>query len=322
MPRILWMAVGLLLLALPCARAQSGGTQIRLCRYNKADYLYLADVARYYGFRMERTGRDVSLVSRHSVMHFMVNSRTATLNGVDLTLSRAVADQNGLLLLGKSDFQYLIDPVIRPKTLPRRQVHTIVIDPGHGGKDTGAIGEGKSLEKDITLQIASRLAYALQKRGFRVFLTRNNDTYISLEQRCQTANRITPDFFVSLHCNATKSPSVCGVETYIATPVGDIAAGSNTVATTACLANKFNLENAWMAYAAQKQITTRTGMIDRGVKRLRYYVVRNTNCPSMLIEMGFLTNRQELAFLKHPYRQQQIADSIADAFSQYRQIVK
>ena len=170
-----------ILVILVCAIAVAFGQArrtIRVSRFNKADYLVLEDVAAFYGLTMRRDGREVTLSSRQAMMQFQVNSRTATLNGVDVILSRAIGDNKGVLLVGKSDFQTLLDPVMRPQTVPRHQVRTIVIDPGHGGKDTGCIGAGKMYEKNINLQVALRLAHSLQRRGFVVYMTRTKDTDI------------------------------------------------------------------------------------------------------------------------------------------------
>ncbi|MBQ6472262.1 MAG: N-acetylmuramoyl-L-alanine amidase [Victivallales bacterium] len=314
----------LLLLAGGEGRAASAppAPRIRVVLYNKAHYLHLGDVARFYGMRVHRDKKTVLMRSQYSTVRFTVNSRTANLNGVTVHLSRAIAEQKGALLLGKSDFHHLLDPVLRSRTVPRHRPQVIVVDPGHGGKDVGAIGVGSIYEKNITLAVAQRLATALRERGFVVYMTRTTDQYVSLDARCKFANARKADFFISLHCNATKSTAVHGVETYINTPLGDVSIGQNVPSSSVSPSNKYDLESVWTGYHVQRALLQKTGAEDRGLKRMRYYVIRNVNTPAMLIEMGFLTNVRELQMLRQPARQQQIADAIAQTMQDYREIVK
>ena len=302
--------------------APPSAPRIRVVLYNKVHYLHLEDVARYYGMRIYRNQKAVMLRSQSCTIRFTVNSRNANLNGVTVLLSRAIADQKGTLLLGKSDFHHLLDPILRSRTVPRHKTRVIVIDPGHGGKDVGAIGAGNVYEKNLTLAVAQRLATTLRERGFVVYMTRTTDQFVSLDDRCKFSNARHADFFISLHCNATKSTTVHGVETYINTPVGDIAAGQNVPSTSISPSNKFDLESVWAGYHVQRALLEKTRAEDRGLKRMRYYVIRNVKSPAMLIEMGFLTNDRELLMLRQPARHQQIADAIAQAMESYREIVK
>ena len=302
--------------------APAPAPRIRVVIYNKAHYLHLGDVARFYGMRVYRDKKAVLMRSQYSMIRLTVNSRTANLNGVTVHLSRAIADQKGTLLLGKSDFHHLFDPVLRSRTVPRHKPQVIVVDPGHGGKDVGAIGVGNIYEKSITLAVAQRLATTLRERGFVVYLTRTTDQYLSLDNRCKFSNSRKADFFISLHCNATKSTAVHGIETYINTPLGDVSIGQNVPSTSVGPSNKYDLESVWTGYHVQRALLEKTGAEDRGLKRMRYYVIRNVNSPAMLIEMGFLTNVRELQTLLQPVRQQQIADAIAQAMQSYREIVK
>ena len=302
--------------------APAPAPRIRVVIYNKAHYLHLGDVARFYGMRVYRDKKAVLMRSQYSMIRLTVNSRTANLNGVTVHLSRAIADQKGTLLLGKSDFHHLFDPVLRSRTVPRHKPQVIVVDPGHGGKDVGAIGVGNIYEKSITLAVAQRLATTLRERGFVVYLTRTTDQYLSLDNRSKFSNSRKADFFISLHCNATKSTAVHGIETYINTPLGDVSIGQNVPSTSVGPSNKYDLESVWTGYHVQRALLEKTGAEDRGLKRMRYYVIRNVNSPAMLIEMGFLTNVRELQTLLQPVRQQQIADAIAQAMQSYREIVK
>jgi len=287
----------------------------------KIPFLNMRDVAAFYGMGMRVQGKSVVFVSKQSSFVFGIDSRIMTLNGVKLYLSNAVACLGGEVYLGKSDFQLLLDPILRPQVnLPRKNITTIVIDPGHGGKDIGAIA-GKDYEKTINLQVALRLASKLQGKGFRVAMTRASDVAISLEQRCDFANSIKGDLYVSIHCNSANATAE-GLEVYVATPKGDCSVGEKAPVKTACTANVNDKSNSYMAYYTQREILRRAGMPDRGVRHKRFYVIRNTSCPSMLVEIGYISNSRELASLKQPMRQEQIAEALAESICRMRNVCR
>ena len=318
----------LLCLALPCllflcesnAVAAPKPPSIRFITLKSGVYLYLDDVARFYGMTTKVQEKEITLSSRYSTIKLAIDSRVMTLNNVQMHLSRAIMQNGRQLLIGKSDFTNLLEPVLRNKTLPRRKVRHILIDPGHGGKDVGAVS-GNIYEKNINLQVAQRLAKKLQARGYRVSMTRTKDEDVPLEERVNIAKKLQPDAFISLHCNSASS-SVTGLEIYIATPAGDAPTNDYHVSKKACPANAFNTDNAFLAFFAQQAILLRTGMVDRGIRRRRYYVVRNVPFPCMLVEMGFISNKEELAQLRSAYRQELIADAITEAVGRYKDATK
>ena len=137
----------LLCLALPCllflcesnAVAAPKPPSIRFITLKSGVYLYLDDVARFYGMTTKIQEKEITLSSRYSTIKLAIDSRVMTLNNVQMHLSRAIMQNGRQLLIGKSDFTNLLEPVLRNKTLPRRKVRHILIDPGHGGKDVGAV---------------------------------------------------------------------------------------------------------------------------------------------------------------------------------------
>lgn len=299
---------------------RAGAPKIRFVTYNKKSYLYLADVAAFYGMKFAAKDKRILLSSRYSQIELAIDSRVMNLNDVQVHLSLPIAKNGKILLIGKSDFLQILEPVLRPRMIPRRTVKTIVIDPGHGGKDSGAVS-GKTYEKDINLQVALRLAKKLHARGFKVCMTRNKDAEISLDNRVKFAKDMKADVYVSIHCNSASS-NVAGTEIYISTPAGDAPTGDNVVSPKACPANAYNKDNAYLAYYTLRGITQRTQAEDRGLRRRRFYVIRNVTCPSILVEMGYLSNAKELALLKQPIRQEQIAMALADGISRYSSAVK
>ena len=292
---------------------------IRVKNYKNIPMLNMADVADFYGMKYLVNGEGITFLSKYSTITFTVNSRVMVLNNVQMYLSRPITVMDNVNYIGKSDFQLLLEPILRPKTvIPKTSLTTIVVDPGHGGKDVGAIN-GKDYEKNINLQVALRLASKLREKGFKVFMTRSTDKDVTLEQRTDFATAMKADLFVSIHCNSAAA-SVTGLETYIATPTGDPPVGDTKPMKSKCPANAYDLQNAYIAYYTQRTILRNTKCEDRGLRRKRFYVIRNTTCPSMLIEIGFISNDTELKSLKQSVRQEQIADAIVESLLRFRNL--
>jgi N-acetylmuramoyl-L-alanine amidase len=173
----------------------------------------------------------------------------------------------------------------------------VVIDAGHGGPDVGATANGL-YEKDIALAISQRLGNALEKMGYTVVYTRTDDSEIDLEPRVQIAEDSKANVFVSIHLNSleSRSETVNGVETYF-------APGSTS--------------GEALARAVHEEIIGATNANDRGVRSARFYVIRKTSMPAILVETGFITSPEESSNLNTPSYQQKMADAIArgvDAF--------
>ena len=173
----------------------------------------------------------------------------------------------------------------------------IVIDPGHGGPDVGATANGL-YEKDIALAISQRLGSALEKMGYTVVYTRTDDSDVDLDPRVQIAEDAKANVFISIHLNSveSKSEDVNGIETYFAPGATSGEA---------------------LARAVHEEVIAATNANDRGVRSARFYVVRNTSMPAILIETGFITSPEESGNLNTASYQQKIADAIArgvDAF--------
>lgn len=171
----------------------------------------------------------------------------------------------------------------------------VIIDPGHGGKDPGAIGIGGVREKDIILPIGRRVAEILQQNGVQVILTRNSDYFVSLEGRVNMAARARADVFVSIHANSAGAgrPDVSGLETY------------------------YYDSGLGLARTIHNSILQSLNVRDRGVRRARFYVLRKSSMPSILVETGYLTGREDIAKLQTSGYQNQMAEAIARGILQY-----
>tara|TARA_R110002072_G_scaffold18360_3_gene68970 strand:- start:640 stop:1275 length:636 start_codon:yes stop_codon:yes gene_type:complete len=160
----------------------------------------------------------------------------------------------------------------------------IIIDVGHGGKDSGAIGINGIQEKDVVLNIANailKLNNELDK-PLDIYLTRYSDTLISLSDRTKLAKTLKADLFVSLHCNHSDNPNARGVEVYVADAE-----------------SKYSDDSTWLAFQLQAALNKKLGFESRGVKFANFQVLRGTinYCPSVLLESGFLSNRDESGYL-------------------------
>lgn len=188
-----------------------------------------------------------------------------------------------------------------------------VLDAGHGGKDVGCEGT-KCQEKDITLAITLEVARLLRvnKPGIRVILTRDKDEYLTLDERCQKANRANADLFLSIHVNyAPNNKLLQGTETFFAST----RKGDDAVLQAARVRNADKSE--LLAWLLQKSYYDAGRVADRGAKTEHLYVVMNTMMPAALTEVGFMSNIEEQAYVKSDRGQKEIAACIYDALIQY-----
>ncbi len=181
--------------------------------------------------------------------------------------------------------------------LPEPGRRIVVVDPGHGGRDPGAIANGIQ-EKEIVMPISQATGRELQRLGYVVYYTRTQDVEIDLAPRVALAEQVKADVFVSIHANslASRAEHVRGIETFF-------APGSRS--------------GRELAEFVQSQVIAATGARDRGVKSARFYVVQKTTMPSILIETGFVTNPQEAANLNNPGYQQSLGEAIARGIHQF-----
>lgn len=228
----------------------------------------------------------------------------------------------------------------------RKKITTVVIDAGHGGKDPGAVGR-KAKEKDITLSVAKMTGDYIKKNlpDVNVYYTRSSDVFVSLIRRAQIANEKNADLFISIHCNANASTQPNGVETFVMGEHRNAAnlevaklenasimyednaqedyGGFNPNSTEAYIMLNFfqsEYKNASLDLAEriQEQLVKRVGRKDRGVQQAGFLVLYKTAMPSVLVEIGFLSNPAEENFLNSKDGQTYIASALYRAFRDYK----
>ena len=177
----------------------------------------------------------------------------------------------------------------------------VVLDPGHGGSDSGAVGGGL-YEKNLNLEVAKLVAEKLTKKNVYVYMTRSKDTTVSLEDRTNYSNEINPDIYVSIHTNSTVQEDSYGVETHYYKD------------------DSYSLAQLIHSKFASAKNLKKWETKDRGVIKSRFYVINHTEAPSILIEMGFISNTQEREKLFTKERQEQIANSIAEGILEYLKV--
>lgn len=178
---------------------------------------------------------------------------------------------------------------------PGKPSGLIVVDPGHGGKDPGTTSYLGHPEKGINLRIANKVVAKLKAKGFDVRMTRSSDTYIDKYERAEITNRIGPDLFVSVHCDANNSLTIRGYSVFVSRSAS---------------------KESRIAAGLVEDSMTATGLSSRGVRQGDYIVLVNTRCPAVLVECGHLSNPREATLLYDNSFQEKIAAAIANGVAQ------
>lgn len=228
-------------------------------------------------------------------------------------------------------------------------IKKVVIDAGHGGKDPGSVGKNTQ-EKNITLDIALKVGSYIEKnhKDVEVIYTRKDDTFIGLNERSQIANESEANLFISIHCNSNPSSSPYGTETYVmglhkSTDNLEVAIRENAVVTYeedytskyegfdpnssesfiifSLMQNAFLDQSLAIASNIQSEFRDRTQRKDRGVKQAGFLVLWKTAMPSVLVEVGFLSNPKEEAFISSEQGKEYLASAIYRAFRSYKETI-
>ena len=228
------------------------------------------------------------------------------------------------------------DPL--PLPVPVTGLRTVVIDPGHGGDEQGARGPGGTLEKDITLQVSRRLRTTIESRlGLRVFLTRDDDRTMSLDDRSAYANSQKADVFLSIHANAALRPAMKGAEVYyLSVDRADLEARRVAESTDTVLPTlgggtraidlilwetaqaRYLEQSAALANLIEQALRNRVEMSPRAVQQAPFRVLVGATMPAALVEIGYISNPEQEQALTSAAYQDQVVQSLFDALVQFR----
>jgi len=313
------IAILMLFAAASAVSYAAPSNQIRSIKAYNKKYVYLRDVARYYGMNYFYRKDSAVLKSKYSEIDFIFGKRQGKINGVIINYLSAPFSRKGEAMVGEKDFLLTIDPILRYKALKKHNVRTIVIDAGHGGKDDGASGKHNK-EKDIVLSMARKLRWLLTKNGYKVKMTRDSDVKIPLEKRPLISNTQKGDLFVSLHCNSAGS-KVKGIETYCLTPAGSASTRDVKPSSTAYPGNKNDKNNARLGFEIHRSLIYKTKGADRGMRHARFLVLKTPSAPGVLIEAGYLSNSEEEKKLSSDAYQNTVVNAIYEGIVRYHREV-
>lgn len=306
-----------LLMILLCAPRPNGGAPPE----KEAAAVSTKMLAESLGYQIERDDAldAIRLRNRHDELVFVPGMRRFSANGLVLDLSFAPYYQGDRLYVPVDVINYISTPMPEPDTLPlsiRSRVvappvglQCVFIDPGHGGKDPGAIGPTGLQEKYIALDVALKLKEILEGSGVRVVVSRTGDYFIPLEERARRANSSGAQIFVSIHANAAENRGAVGIETFYlgyAGPHSSPGRRADTLPASKCLAS-----------CVQQSLATALATPDRGIKEKDLNVLRNSTIPAVLVEVGFLSNPRSERLLYRPSYRQRLAALIHRGIAAY-----
>ncbi len=313
------------------AKPSSAPFRWEAVKYKGHHYVTVRSLANFYYFTQVKRGKTIVLENKEHRMILNVGSKQCRLNGILFILSRAVTYHKGHYLFSRTDLNNLIDPTIRPyRNRKARPFNTVVIDAGHGGRDSGSSGYFNN-EKFYTLKVARMLRDRLKKIGYRVVMTRDSDVYITLANRVKIANRYPHAIFICIHFNSGQSKAH-GIETYTVSPVGiphigrshqarDDHSVPGNMADSASVALATGVHSRVLMYLNNSRYGN-FGALDRGIKHARFNVLSGIKIPAILIEGGFLSNRSEAAKINTYQYQKALADAIVRGITVYQHAIR
>jgi len=316
--------------------------------FNNIQYVPLLRFCSYYNldWSWDLVSQKIEIKRGQNELILRPNSRYALLNGKSVKLTNPIAYRSGAAYIPvKSAMMisrdiFTLEPKPQPEAI-RYRIETVVIDPGHGGKDPGATSRFGVREKDLVLDVSKRLKRQLQKAGVNATMTRNKDIFIPLTKRAKIANDKNADLFISVHANAARYSRARGFEVFYLSEATDDKARAMAAAENASLEfeEKKNMkekdistkttvwdlklkesrrESKELAYYICNITSDGLGMKKRGVKGARFVVLKGATMPAVLVEIGFITNKREASKLKKSNFREKIAKAVSDSILTYK----
>jgi N-acetylmuramoyl-L-alanine amidase len=286
----------------------------------RASYVALRDWCGSTGLNgpvpASESAQSVLITNTSGALLLRTDSLAARWNGIEVHLGFAPMLVQGQVYVRAADIKSTLCPLLLPNPPILHRAKVIVLDPGHGGADSGARSISGGNEKDYTLDWALRLRSLLQSDGWEVFLTRSTDMEVPLTNRVTLAESVQADLFLSLHFNSS-APDKAGLETYCLTPAGVPSTLTRGYADELDLTlpnNSHDARNLQLSVLLHRSLLEVAGKRDRGIRRARFpAVLRTQNRPAVLIEGGYLSNMMESRLISSPVYRHKLAAAIAEA---------
>jgi N-acetylmuramoyl-L-alanine amidase len=331
-----------------CATVPRGQLNLPVYYINGAKYFPVISYCelKKIGWDYDTFTRTLTLKRGAQQVSLAVGSPLAVVNGTSRSIKLPVNMYGGAVAAPYRFKEDVLDLIFKEEARPKAddlvscgRFRKIIIDAGHGGKDSGAVGRNGLQEKNVVLDIARKLDLLLKEAGYDTIMTRDDDTFIPLSSRAGIANRNNADLFVSIHANANRARSLYGLEVYYVSPYLDdsqraLAAAENTglsdngicpvsasrdlkatvwdLVYTSNRAESIDLAR-YICNQARGSLSTRI----IGIKGASFYVLKNTQMPSLLVEVGFVSNAKEEKMLKSGLYREKLAETIAQAIKQF-----
>jgi N-acetylmuramoyl-L-alanine amidase len=317
---------------------------------NGIDYVSLVNLCNVKGIGWDYDifARTISLTKNAHKIDLMLGDTLVLVDGRPSHIAYPIDVSQGMVVLPYSFKEQVFDSLFREYYPERKlilkalKIKKVVIDAGHGGEDPGALGRGGLKEKDVNLDVARRLANILRADGVEVVMTRSSDRFISLLGRVSIANSANADLFISIHSNANRIRSMNGFEVYYVAPSFDdpkraynsarslpikvkhFEMAGNSLALKAIIWDMIYTSNQAESVALSRSICR--SMDDNsdsriiGIKGARFAVLKGTRMPAVLVETGFVSNREEERLLKNSYYRQKLAENIAEGIRDFAEV--
>lgn len=284
----------------------------------------LSYMARLYSMKSSSSGKKIVMQNKWNRIEVETNSRRAWVNGIMIWLHHPCRKSGSGWAVREGDFKKGIDPILRSYAyVPSKVPRTVVLDPGHGGRDPGAVGVRKVYEKKAVLSIANRVKAHLEAKRISVRMTRSTDEYLTLKQRSDYAAKVGADLFVSIHADSAAAVSANGVETFIMTTAGNDSSNhyGKSGNKSAGKGNVHDAANAILGFSIQSNLVKMSKRADRGLRRARFAVLKQAPCPAVLVECGFISNPEEEALMITASYREAVARGISNGISGYITLV-
>jgi N-acetylmuramoyl-L-alanine amidase len=326
------LLLAMLATALQCARAGDWD----LVRHEGRDYVTVESLARFYDFPAKvppvsqmlpaspaaPLTKSLLLDNGKHQIQLTLGERVAIIDGVNQWLGFPVAAEGDKMIVSRIDLSKVIEPSLRPELITGLgPIDTVVLDPGHGGHDKGAVCIFGN-EKDFALDVCFRAKKLLEATGIKVLMTRSDDTFIPLEQRPTVANTTPHSIFVAMHFNdALADSNASGFEIYSITPQGEPSTQDNSFSLRDLHAepgNATDVQSLALSESIYHAMLGNIPQVDRGVKHARFAVIRLAQVPAVLIEGGFVSSDTEARLIATPAYRQELAEAIVTGIEGFK----